>query len=521
MKKITLVIFTLVTLQLFGQAPNSVRKPAGAARTMRPKLVLAIIADQFRYDYLLRFKDEYKGGLKQLWDKGAVFQNARLDHFPTVTSVGHAAFLTGAYPSVNGIVGNQWYDRSVGKVIPSAADSSVKMIGGSGGSGSSPRNLLVSTVGDEMKIADKGRSKVFGISIKDYSGILATGRMANAVFWFENSTGNFVTSTYYAQDLPDWAKSFNAKRLADRYQGMEWLGTRLAGEPGPKLYGMLASTPFGNELIEGLAEAAIVSEQLGRDSYTDLLMLSFSSNDYVGHRYGPDSEQVREVSLATDRLLGKLFRFLEAQVGMANVTVVFAADHGVAPMIEVNAARKMPGGRASFTAIRDAVQKALVEKYGDGNWISGMPEENIYLNWELISSKKLTREEVSREAAQAALTAPNVFRVYTREQLQNGYAMEDSIGRRVMHGYSSQRGADLNIVLEPYYQTISISASHGTPFGYDTHVPVIFMGPGIKPGKYRTSIVINDVAPTLANILDIEIPSGAEGRILSEIFTQP
>jgi hypothetical protein len=518
MKKLVLIIIALVSLEVFAQAPGKAAKPAVLVGA-KPKLVVAIIADQFRYDYLLRFGNEYKEGLKQLLTRGAVFTNAQYEHFPTFTSVGHAAFLSGALPSVSGIIGNQWYDRYSGKPVPSAADSTVQQVGGAGKSSSSPRNLLVSTVGDELKVAGQGRNRVIGISLKDYSGILASGHMANAVYWFDRMAGDFVTSTYYVQELPAWVKAFNAARPADRYKGLEWQGTKLPADAGRELYGRLPSTPFGNELIEQLAEAAIKSEQLGRDADTDLLVLSFSANDYVGHNYGPDSAQVRDVSIATDRLLGKLFRFMDSQVGMANVTVVFAADHGVAPMPEANAARKQPGGRIPFAAVRTAVQKGLLERFGEGNWISSVAEEAIYLDWELIKSRKLRSEDVAAEAAKIIQAMPHVLRVFTREQLLNGAGSDDLVGRRVRNSYSAARGGDLCVVLEPYFFFDAAGmTTHGTPFVYDTHVPVIFMGPGIKAGRFNGKIAVNDIAPTLATMLGVEIPSGSEGRILSEIL---
>ena len=516
MRKLALLLIIIVSLEVFAQSAG-VQKSA-APGIDQPNLVVVIVVDQFRYDYLLRFGSDYKEGLSQLLTRGAVFANANYEHFPTYTSVGHAGLLTGAYPSVHGIIGNTWYDRETAKAIPSAFDDSVQQVGGNGGQSASPRNLLVSTLGDELKISGQGRNRVIGISLKDYSVILATGRMANAVYWFDANTGVFVSSSYYMPDLPDWVKQFNAKKPADRYKGMEWEGTRLPAEADPKLYGMLEFTPYGNELVEAMAEAAIQAEQLGRDPETDLLMLSFSSNDYVGHTYGPDSKQVRDISLDTDRLLGKLFRYIDAQVGLTNAMVVFTADHGVAPLPEINAERKLPGGRIRFDLVLNAVQKSLQEKYGEGNWISGAPEESIYLNWELIKSKKLALEEVTATAAQAAETVPHVFRVYTRPQLMSGGAMTDSAGRRLMHSFSARRGPDLSVLLEPYFFFGSGRTTHGSVWDYDTHVPLIFMGAGIKAGHYYGTVAINDVAPTLSALLGIATPSGSAGRILKEMF---
>jgi len=515
------VLFLLVSLQVFRPGPESFSAAAERNVNVKPKLVVAIVADQFRYDYLLRYGKEYNAGLHRLLHNGAVFSNARFEHYPTYTSVGHAALLTGAYPGINGIIGNTWYDRESGKLIPSAADEAARLIGGSEGRGSSPRNLLVSTIGDEMKIASQGKSKVFGLSLKDYSGILATGHMADAVYWFDSKSGNFVTSSYYQKDLPDWLKTFNARRAADQYKGKIWAGSTLPEEIGARLYGMLQFTSFGNELLEGMAQDLIRGEKLGSGAETDLLVLSFSSNDMVGHNYGPDSPQVREISIATDRILGNLFRFLDSHIGMNNVTVVFAADHGVAPMPEENSARKMPGGRLDFSVVQNAVQKSLVQAFGDGKWILASPEDTIYLDWNLIEEKRLSREQVTTVAAQAALQIPHVFRVYTREQLLKGQAADDIVGRRLTRSYSAKRGADLYVLADPYFMFLKMSTTHGTAFGYDTHVPLIFMGPGIKAGRYHQSTRINDIAPTLATILDIEIPSGSEGRILSEIFSVP
>jgi predicted AlkP superfamily pyrophosphatase or phosphodiesterase len=518
MKKMFLLVFILVTLDVMAQTPSKGQETAGNS-PVKPRLVVAIIADQFRYDYLLRFGSEYSEGLKQLMTRGAVFTNAHYEHFPTFTSVGHAAFLSGALPSVTGIIGNSWYDRYSGKPVQSASDSSVQQVGGAGGPGSSPRNLLVNTIGDELKIAGESRNRVLGISLKDYSGILASGHMADAVYWFDGRSGNFVSSTYYLKELPAWVKEFNAGQPADRYKGMEWQGTKLSTETGPKLYGMLQFTPFGNELIEQMAEAAIKTEQLGQDADTDLLVLSFSSNDYVGHNNGPDSAQVRDISIATDRLLGKLFKFIDAQVGMSNVTVVFAADHGVAPMPEANAERKLPGGRIAPASVLTAAKDALFDKYGEGNWIVAAPEEAIYLDWNLIKSKNLSGQEVAAEAAKAIQALPHVFRVYTREQLTTGVPAGDRVGRRIVNSYSFRRGPDLYVLLDPYYFFgAGRSTTHGSPFGYDSHVPVIFMGPGIKAGRFNATIAVNDVAPTLATMLGIETPSGSEGRVLSEIF---
>ncbi len=493
---------------------------ASLATAERPKLVLAIVVDQFRYDYLLRFRDEYKEGVDQLLTRGAVFTNAHYEHFPTVTAVGHSTFLSGALPSISGIVSNEWYDRETGKTVTSVSDDSVKILAGTGDGGASPHRLLVSTVGDELKMADGNQSRVIGVSIKDRSAILPSGHMADGAFWFDARNGNFVSSTYYFGELPGWAGEFNAAHAADRYKGATWMNQKMPDEAGPALYNAVLNTPFANELIEQFAEHAVDGEKLGERGVTDLLAVSFSANDYVGHRVGPDAPEVRDISIRTDQVIGKLFHFLDGRVGMQNVVVVFTADHGVAPVPEVNQARRMPGGRVAPGVVKDAVQAALVRKYGEGNWIVSPGESSLYLNLDLIRDKNLDRAAVNQTAAEAALSIPHVMRAYTREQLMQGEVQDDLIGHRIMNGFNVRRGADIYLLLEPYWLSWPHGTSHSTPYDYDAHVPVIFMGPGIKAGHFDENTAVNDVAPTLATLLEIETPSGSSGRVLAEIFTE-
>jgi arylsulfatase A-like enzyme len=481
----------------------------------RPKLVLAIAVDQFRYDYLTRFRAGYTGGFKTLLTKGAVFTNARYEHVPTVTAIGHSTFLSGATPSMSGIIGNDWIDRESGKKVTSVGDASVKLLGGSENpTGSSPRRLLVSTLGDEMKIADP-QTKVVGVSLKDRSAILPAGHMADGAFWFDNNSGNFVSSTYYFPDLPDWVKEFNGHHPADQYAGKQWNGKTFVAA-GPKLYASLPASPWGNELIEGFAEHALESMPLGRGPQTDLLAVSFSSNDYVGHQVGPESPAVQDMAERTDQLIEKLFTFINLHVGMQNVVVVLTADHGVAPVPEVNEKRRMPGGR--FTEPTEVVQQALTAKYGAGKWVLGTMEYGIYLDWKVIEGKKLNRREVAETATEAVRRLPHVFRAYTWDALAHGEIAHDFIGERVTNGFYPQRSADVFYLPEPYWLTGKTGTTHGTPFSYDSHVPVIFMGPGIRAGVYNQPIRPNDIAPTLATLLSLETPSGSVGRALVDIL---
>lgn len=488
-----------------------------AAAPKKPKLVLAIVVDQFRYDYLTRFRADYTAGLDQLLTRGAVFTDAEYNHFPTVTAAGHSTFLSGAPLSVSGIIGNDWYDRDEGREVTSVSDANTQLVGGRSGSGSSPNRLLVSTIGDELKIADGGKSKVIGVSLKDRSAILPAGHMANGSYWYDNASGNFVSSTFYMDQLPNWVKAFNDSHPVARYAGATWLNHTMPAD-AKQLNAALAASPFGNDLVAAFAERALEAEQLGQHDVTDVLTVSFSSNDYVGHEVGPDAPEVREVSIRTDKVLGELLAAADRAAGAGNVLVVLTADHGVAPVPEVNAARRMPGGRPPAGIVNRTAEEALTKKYGEGKWIISSSEHSLYFNRELIAAKKLDPAEVDRTAAQALQRLPHVFRVYTRDQLANGAVQQDAVSRRVMNGFYARRSGDVEVLLEPYWIFTQSGATHGTAFDYDTHVPVIFMGSGIRPGRYYQPVTVNDIAPTLAAILEVETPSGAVGRVLSEIF---
>jgi predicted AlkP superfamily pyrophosphatase or phosphodiesterase len=494
----------------------------------KPKLVLTIVVDQFRYDYLTRFRSEYKAGLAQLLDKGAVFTNAHYEHFPTVTAVGHSTILTGALPANSGIIENDWYDYTTKKAVTSVSDDGFDLLGGTAGKrASSPRRLLVSTVGDELKMSGKGKPKVIGISIKDRAAILPAGHMADAAYWFDDLSGNFVSSTYYFASQPAWAKDFNASRTVDQFVGKKWTPI---GQPAAKpfkempakadkaYFGLMERTPYGSEILEMFAERAITAEKLGQNNWTDLLSVSFSSNDYVGHDLGPDSPEVHDISLQTDRILGRLFAFVNSKVGADNVLVVFTADHGVAPIAEVNQERKMPGGRLDMADLDKAVQSALARVFGPGTWIAGKSNGMFFLNRDLIREKKLRAADVQEEAARAVRELPHIARVYTREQIMRGELKQDRIGIRVRNGFNEERSADVLVIPEPYWVFSKKGTTHGAPYSYDSHVPVIFMGAGIKAGRYHTAVAVNDIAPTLASMLDVETPSGSEGRVLEEMF---
>ncbi len=482
-----------------------------------PKLILFVAIDQFRYDYLPRFRDEYKGGLKTLLDHGAVFANAHLEHYPSVTAVGHSTMMSGATPAISGIIGNDWYDRETGKQVTSVSDPDGKLLGANG-EASSPKRLLVSTIGDELKRSGSSNSKVIGISMKDRGAILPSGHMADAAYWFDSKSGAFVSSDYYFPQPPAWVKSFNAAGHIASFAGKTWVaGRTLPAEPGPKLNAAIYGSSYGNDLLESFAEDLIREEKLGQRGVTDVLTVSFSSNDAVGHTYGPDSPEAHAVSLGVDGSLGRLFAAVENAVGMENVLVVLTADHSVSPMPEVLESQKMPGGRLLGDFFVPA-RAALAAKYGPGKWIEATAGSSPYFNYKLMDEKGVDRAEAEDIVAAVMRKHPQVARVYTRHQILEGRAVYDAVDSRVLRSFNPQRSGDLEIVLNPFWIRSASGTTHGSPYNYDTHIPLIFMGPGIKPGRYYKAAALNDAAPTIAALLDIEMPSGSLGRILDEII---
>ena len=496
------------------------------------RLVLLIAVDQFRYDYLTRFRGEYSSGIKRLLDEGAVFTNANLEHYPTVTAIGHSTMLTGATPSVSGIIGNDWFDRATGAVVTSVFDPSVAPVGAPPGPSASPRRLLVSTVGDELKMGSgrpRGapeRPRVIGVSLKDRSAILAVGRGADAAYWWDTKTGTFVSSTYYFGAAPDWVSTFNARNPGDVHAGASWTllaspsnpPHQLPSERGAALYEAVYGSPFGNDVLLGFADEVLQKERLGQRQATDLLSVSFSSNDSVGHTFGPDSPQVRDIAVRTDRTIGQLLNRVDKLVGLQHTLVAFTTDHGVAPLPESLEDRRLPGGRMTAAELFGPIERALSTRFGAGKWLMATAGSSPYLNYELIDTLHLDPSEVRRVAAAAAAGVPHVARVYTRDQLLRGEVQNDRVGSRVLRGFNAQRSGDLEIILEPYWIRQAQGTTHGTPYNYDAHIPLILMGRGIKPGHYSDQAALNDLAPTLATLLGVEIPSGSSGRVLTEAF---
>lgn len=570
MKPRALIVLLLVVLLSFLSAPA--QRPPAPTQPKRPKLVLLIVVDQFRYDYLDRFGDLFgPNGLRRLLGEGASWTQANYDHTPTYTAPGHGTMMTGAYPAESGIIANEWLDRVTRKRISSVSDESVKLLGGNpDDAAASPRRLLSSTVGDELRLISNGRSKVIGISVKDRSAILPGGRHASAAYWFSINSGFMVSSTYYFNELPAWVTTFNNTKPADKYFRAKW--ERLLSEneylkragpdappwekvtsagdtnafphtitggvaaPGRDFYIALEHSPFSNDLIVSFAQQAIVNEQLGQDDDTDVLTVSFSANDYVGHRYGPYSQEAMDVTLRTDRQIATLLDFVQARVGLANTLIAFTSDHGVSPIPEHAAALGLGGARLRTAEVLATVRTAISARYNpqgkspdptadyilkatDGRtawdvFLNG----NIYFNYDALRRDNVELDEISQVVAASAQTIPGVARCFTRAQLLRGAtSITDPIERRVLHGFSPARSGDVVIIAEPYkYIGDTITATHGSPYSYDTHVPLIIMGAGVTTGRYFEPASPADIAPTLSALLRITPPTSVTGRVLLE-----
>jgi len=534
---------------------------------------LLIVVDQFRYDYLERFGDLFgPNGFRRLMRDGASWTQSNYDHMPTYTAPGHATMMTGAWPAESGIIGNEWLERSTGRRITSVTDDSVKLLGGNPNEpGSSPSRLMSSTVGDELRLATSDRAKVIGISVKDRSAILPAGRHANAAYWFNWTSGTMVSSTYYFNQLPAWVTAFNAAKPADKYFGAKWERllpeaeylkragpdntpwenvagssgdtnsfphtiTGGAKSPGREFYTALDYSPYTNDILLSFAEQAITNEQLGQDDDTDVLTVSFSANDYVGHRFGPYSQEVMDVTLRTDRQIATLLDFVESKVGLSNTLIAFTADHGVSPIPEQAAALGLSGGRIKFADVMGTIEAAIrakynpqgkspdptadyLLKYNEGGTVrEWFINNNIYFNYDALKRDNVSVEEFSQVIVAAALTVPGIARAFTRLQLLRGAtSTTDPIERRVLHGFYPARSGDVVLVPEPYkYLAETITATHGSAYSYDTHVPTIIMGPGVNAGRYMEPATPADIAPTLSALLRITAPSNCTGRVLIE-----
>jgi predicted AlkP superfamily pyrophosphatase or phosphodiesterase len=535
LKRISIAVWTTILLASLLLPGAMVGRPGEFPR--RPKLLLVIVIDQFRYDYLARFRHKFvAGGFNLLLTGGACFADCRYDYATTATGPGHATLLTGAYPNVHGIIGNEWYDHSLRRIVNCVEDPATKLVSGPDAAGEkpgfSPHYLIGSTLGDELRAATDFRSKVVAIALKDRAAVLPGGHSPTAAYWYDSHTGRFVTSTYYMASLPGWVVNFNQNSPAKSYCGQKWAALPESGYgttfsefkpspneacPDPKFLGWLERTPYMNEIELAFAEQAIKNEHLGKGDDTDLLTVSLSVNDYIGHGFGPYSAQVGDTTLRTDRDLASFFAELGKLVGLSNVWIAFSADHGVSPTPEFIQAHKLGAGTAQPDSIRKAAEEALSAEFGKGNWIAAVDGAYIYLDSEALIKQHIPVSQAEEVAAAAAASVPGVMAAFTRAQILAGGVPASPLARKVSNSFNGQRGGDVFVVLDPYALPVAglTSTTHGGPWNYDAQVPLILWGGVFKPGIYFQHCQPIDLAATLAAALGLTQPSGSQGNPLA------
>jgi predicted AlkP superfamily pyrophosphatase or phosphodiesterase len=548
-KKILLLAITVFSLQATAQKKN--QAPAHSENIpAKPKLVVGIVVDQMRYDYLIRFKDDFSsGGINRLIREGFLFENANYNYVPTYTAPGHACIYTGTTPSVNGIIANDWYDRELGKTINCVGDSTVKPIGTTSISGKmSPKNLLSTTITDELRLATNYRSKVVGIALKDRGAILPAGHTPSGAFWHDPYTNNWITSTYYMTQLPEWVQRFNARRLTDSLLSTPWVPLKdmsaynestqdstayeglFRGEKSPVFphnlpeikkddEELIRKTPAGNTFTEMFAKAAIEGERLGTGKDIDFLTVSFSSTDYVGHMYGINAMELQDTYLRFDRDIEDFLNYLDATIGKNNYLLFLTADHGAASNPIYNKDHHLPGEELDADTMFNALDTFLTQKYGPGNYISNRNAHQIYLNRKLLEEKNIDPKKMRDQCAAFVKQFNGIAEVLTCDELQRENCRQ-GIGSFIQNGYNDKRSADVLIELKPGWMDwyTKTGTTHGSAYSYDTHVPLIFFGNNIPHGSSNASVVIADVAPTVAALLGIENPSGTSGKQLKDLL---
>lgn len=549
MKKISRLIFTVSIFSISlssaqTKKPSTVPSKAFPAEVARPKLVVGLVVDQMRWDYLYRYYNRYSnGGFKRLINEGFSVENTFIPYTPTYTACGHTCIYTGSVPAVHGIIGNDWYDPETKKNVYCTEDSSVSTVGSTPSSeGSmSPKNMLTTTITDELRLATNFRGKVIGISLKDRGSILPAGHAANAAYWYQGSTGNWITSTYYMKEVPTWIADYNKLKLANKFYAKNWetlypINTYVNSTKDENAYegksstfphqltqnvdknfDAIRSTPYGNTITLDLAKLAILSEDLGQDNITDFLAVSCSSTDYVGHAYGPNSVEAEDTYLRLDKDFEEFFNYLDKKVGKGNYTVFLTADHGAAHVPGFMQENKLPSGVVSDRDIANKLNAYLNDKFKVNNVVLRSMNNQI-----IFDHDKTDKSDVSFDVIKSA----SVEFLKRLDGFQNAVdiakisqtTIQEIQKKMITNGYNARRSGDIYYVLQPnWFNGSSTGTTHGNWNPYDSHIPLVFMGWGIKPGATNQMYYMTDIAPTLAALLHIQTPNGTVGEPITEI----
>ncbi|MDQ0638054.1 putative AlkP superfamily pyrophosphatase or phosphodiesterase [Pedobacter sp. W3I1] len=549
MNKISRLIFTIsifsISLSLAQtKKPTTAPSKAFPAEVARPKLVVGLVVDQMRWDYLYRYYNRYSnGGFKRLINEGFSVENTFIPYTPTYTACGHTCIYTGSVPAVHGIIGNDWYDPETKKNVYCTEDSSVSTVGSTPSSegNMSPKNMLTTTITDELRLATNFRGKVIGISLKDRGSILPAGHAANAAYWYQGSTGNWITSTYYMKEVPTWIADYNKLKLANKFYAKNWetlypMNTYVNSTADEKAYegksstfphqltqnvdknfDAIRSTPYGNTITLDLAKLAILSEDLGQDNITDFLAVSCSSTDYVGHAYGPNSVEAEDTYLRLDKDFEEFFNYLDKKVGKGNYTVFLTADHGAAHVPGFMQENKLPSGVVSDRDIANKLNVYLNDKFKVNNVVLRSMNNQI-----IFDHDKTDKGDVSFDVIKSA----SVEFLKRLDGFQNAVdiakisqsTLQEIQKKMITNGYNARRSGDIYYVLQPnWFNGSSTGTTHGNWNPYDSHIPLVFMGWGIKPGATNKMHYMTDIAPTLAALLHIQTPNGTVGEPITEI----
>lgn len=543
--KLKIILFFCVTFVFLSCNQES-------KKTTKTKLVVGIVIDQMRYDYLTRFQNRYgKNGFKRILKNGFSLENAHYNYIPTYTAVGHSSIYTGTTPSEHGIIGNNWYDKYLKKSIYCVDDAEYATVGNTSNHGKkSPKRLFTTTITDQLHLAQNMNGKTIGIAIKDRSSILPAGHTANAAYWY--SAGNFnnwITSSYYMKELPQWVTDFNNNNKANQYINAGWetlydidtytksrvddnvFEGKFRGEKSPVFpknlkelrvkngnFDIIKSVPAGNTLTTDFAKAAIIGENLGKSNFTDFLAVSYSSTDYVGHKYGPASIEIEDTYLRLDKDLENFFNFLDQQVGNGNYTVFLTADHAAVHVPAYLQSLKIPAHYFNTKKFRDFILEITKKYFNSTELIENVSNYQIFLNKEKIEALNLNLNDVAQKLADEVVHFDGIYKVVTARTMQTTY-FSSGILNSLQNGYNQKLSGD--VLMIPYPASLILGrtgTSHGSGYSYDTHVPILFYGNGIKKGTSTKRYNITDIAPTIANLLSIEAPNSTNGIVIEEVL---